>query len=136
MEKKLLETQIKDLTELRQQLFDQVIELDDRVLFQDFGVYQPQYKFATVDEYKEKLHNIREKQKMLIKQNKAAIAKISWIVQGSEAEGKKLNALNIKQALRNFNIECDLCISKVKFSNYDNSRERILKAFEYGYNSR
>jgi hypothetical protein len=39
-------------------------------------------------------------------------------------------AESIKQILRNFNIECDLCISKVKFSNYDNSRERILKAFE------
>ena len=39
-------------------------------------------------------------------------------------------AENIKQVLRNFNIECDLCISKVKFSNYDNSKERIFKAFE------
>ena len=39
-------------------------------------------------------------------------------------------AENIQQALRNFNIECDLCISKVKFSNYDNSKERIFRAFE------
>ena len=39
-------------------------------------------------------------------------------------------AENIHQALRNFNIECDLCISKVKFSNYDNSKERIFRAFE------
>ncbi len=37
---------------------------------------------------------------------------------------------SITQTLRNFNIECDLCISKVKFSNYENIKERIFKAFE------
>ena len=43
--------------------------------------------------------------------------------------GKKMIVENIKQTLRNFNIECDLVISKVKFSNYENSKERIFKSF-------
>ena len=30
-----------------------IIELDDKILFQNFGVYQPQYSFATLDEYKD-----------------------------------------------------------------------------------
>ena len=66
----------------------------------------------------------------MIKSNAAAICNTAWKVQGSEQAGKKMIAENIKQTLRNFNIECDLCISKVKFSNYDNSKERIFKAFE------
>ena len=130
MNKDSLQEEIAELTKIKQSLQMDIIELDDKILFQDFGVYQPQYNFATIDEYKEKLDEIRNKQKEMIKNNTAAICNTAWKVQGSEQAGKKMIAENIKQTLRNFNIECDLCISKVKFSNYDNSKERIFKAFE------
>lgn len=130
MEKETLQEEIDELKKIKQSLQMDIIELDDKILFQDFGVYQPQYNFATIDEYKEKLDEIRQEQKSMIANNTAAICNTAWKVQGSEQTGKKMIAENIKQALRNFNIECDLCISKVKFSNYDNSKERIFKAFE------
>ncbi len=130
MSKETLQEEIDELKKIKQSLQMDIIELDDKILFQDFGVYQPQYNFATLDEYKEKLDEIREEQKSMIKNNTAAICNTAWKVQGSEKAGKKMIAENIKQALRNFNIECDLCIGKVKFSNYDNSKERIFKAFE------
>ena len=130
MNKESLQEEIAELTKIKQSLKMDIIELDDKILFQDFGVYQPQYNFATIDEYKEKLDEIRNKQKEMIKNNTAAICNTAWKVQGSEQAGKKMIAENIKQTLRNFNIECDFCISKVKFSNYDNSKERIFKAFE------
>ena len=130
MEKENLQNEIAELKNIKQSLQMDIIELDDKVLFQDFGVYQPQYNFATLDEYKDKLDEIREQQKEMIKNQTAAVCNTAWKVQGSEKAGKKMIAENIKQILRNFNIECDLCVSKVKFSNYDNSKERILKAFE------
>ena len=130
MSKETLQEEIEELKKIKQSLQMDIIELDDKILFQDFGVYQPQYNFATLDEYKDKLEEIREEQKSMIKNNTAAICNTAWKVQGSEKAGKKMIAENIKQALRNFNIECDLCIGKVKFSNYDNSKERIFKAFE------
>lgn len=130
MVKEELQEEIEELKQIKQSLQMDIIELDDKILFQDFGVYQPQYNFATLDEYKDKLDEIREEQKSMIKNNTAAICNTAWKVQGSEKAGKKMIAENIKQALRNFNIECDLCIGKVKFSNYDNSKERIFKAFE------
>lgn len=130
MESELLQQDINELKEIKQSLQMEVIELDDKILFQNFGVYQPQYNFATLDEYKDKLNSIRQEQKDMIKNHTAAICNTSWKVQGSEKIGKKMIAENIQQILRNFNIECDLCISKVKFSNYDNSKERIFKAFE------
>lgn len=130
MEKENLQNEIAELKNIKQSLQMDIIELDDKVLFQDFGVYQPQYNFATLDEYKDKLDEIREQQKEMIKNQTAAVCNTAWKVQGSEKAGKKMIAENIKQILRNFNIECDLCISKVKFSNYDNSKERILKSFE------
>ena len=126
----MLQKDINELKNIKQSLQMDIIELDDKLLFQDFGIYQPQYNFASIDEYKDKLDEIREQQKEMIKSQTAAICNTAWKVQGSEKAGKKMIAENIKQILRNFNIECDLCISKVKFSNYDNSKERILKAFE------
>ncbi len=124
-----LQQEIEGLEKYKEYLKSQIIELDDRVLFQEFGVYQPQYNFATLDNYKEKLTEIRNAQKTMIKNGTAAICKTNWKVRGSENIGKKTIAENIKQTLRNFNIECDLVISKVKFSNYENSKERIFKSF-------
>lgn len=130
MQKEELEEEIGKLQNVKKLLQEEIIELDDRILFQDFGVYQPQYNFATLDEYKDRLDAVRNKQKEMIQNHTAAVCDRAWKVQGSEKLGQKMIAENIKQALRNFNIECDLCISKVKFSNYDNIKERIFKAFE------
>lgn len=125
-----LNKEIERLTEMKKYLKSEIIELDDKILFQEFGLYKPQYSFAEIDQYKEKLEEVRAKQKDLIKTGKAAICKINWKVNGSEAEGRKLIAENIKQIIRNFNIECDIAIDKVKFSNYENSKNRIFKAYE------
>ena len=130
MEKDKLQDEILELEKIKKSLQTDIIELDDKILFQDFGIYQPQYNFATIDDYKDKLEEIRQQQKDMIKNKSAAVCNKAWKVQGSEKLGKKMIAENIKQILRNFNIECDLCISKVKFSNYENSKERIFRAFE------
>lgn len=133
MEKQTIEklnAKIEQLKQVKANLQAEIIQLDDEILFQEFGVFQPQYSFATLDDYKEALTNIRNSQKELIKAGKAAICSIDWKVNGSELEGKKLIAENIKQIIRNFNIECDICIDKVKFNNYDNVENRIYKAYE------
>lgn len=58
MEEKQLEKHIKNLTEIRDNLKNEIIQLDDEILFQDFGVYKPQYFFAELDEYKIRLTEI------------------------------------------------------------------------------
>ena len=125
-----LNTNIADLKQIKRNLQSEIIQLDDEILFQEFGVYRPQYSFANSDGYKEQLEKIRNEQKQLIKEGNAATCKISWKVNGSEKEGKKLIAENIKLIIRNFNIECDICIDKVKFSNFESMKNRIIKAFE------
>lgn len=66
----------------------------------------------------------------MIVDKKAINVGVQWKVNGSEKAGKKLIAENSKQAIRNFNLECDICIDKVKFNNYDSIKERIRKAYE------
>ena len=122
--------QVQELKVLKERLKQEVIQLDDEILFQGFGVYQPQYNFAELDQYKSRLEEIRNEQKEMIRKGTAATCVMNWRVNGSEKEGKKLIAESIKQIIRNFNIECDICIGKVKFSNYENTQNRIYKAFE------
>lgn len=125
-----IQKDIEELKLIKKNLQAEVIQLDDEILYQEFGIFKPQYNFADLDNYKTALNNIRQQQKDMIKTGKAAFCMREWKVNGSEFEGKKLIAENIKQIIRNFNIECDICIDKVKFNNYENMLNRILKAYE------
>lgn len=126
----LLKDKIDELTVIRDNLRKEIIQLDDEILFQDFGVYKPQYSFAEIDGYKQALEDLRQKQKDMIRNGTAATCAMSWKVGGSEKEGKKFISESIKQVIRNFNLECDICIDKVRFSNYESTENRIFKAYE------
>lgn len=112
-----------------EKLKSQIIELDETILFQDYGLYHPIYKFSNSEEYKARLELNRKKQKEMIK-NKTAVNYINtWTLDGSKAKGRKMNNDNIKQIIRTFNIECEVIIDKVNFSNVENMKQRIIKSF-------
>ena len=108
----------------------EVFTLDDTILLQNFGLYEPTYDFALSIEYKEELTKIRNKQKEMVR-NKTAVEYFDgWTVNGSKAEGRKMTNSNIKQILRTFNNECDTLIEKAKFNNIDKIKQRIEKSYE------
>lgn len=106
----------------------QIIQLDDEILVQEFGLYKPQYNFASALDYKEKLEQIRARQKELIKQKSAVVGNTNWEVNGSKAQGRKMVNDTQKLLLRAFNNECDDLISRVKYTNFDASLDRIYKS--------
>ena len=106
------------------------IETNESVLLQSFDLYEPQYNFAKSDLYKEKLKEIRNKQKELIKESKVAICSKQWSIEGNLNKGQKFVEANIKQIIKTFNIECENIISKVKFSNFDVCKKRIKKIYD------
>lgn len=108
----------------------QIIDLDDEILVQDFGLYRPHYNFANALDYKEKLAEIRSRQKALIKNKDAVTGNTNWQVNGSVSKGRKMVNDTQKLLLRAFNTECDELISKVKYTNYDASLNRIYKSAE------
>lgn len=61
----------------------QIIELDETILLQEFGMYSPVYDFATSELYKDRLTAIRTGQKRMILNKTAAICSIQWSVNGS-----------------------------------------------------
>ena len=101
-----LEQTVTSLNETIQQKKDELVILDQELLLQEFGLYEPIYDFANSDQYKAKLEENRKKQKDLIK-NKTGVSYYDhWTVDGSRAKGRTLNYDNIKQIIRTFNVEC------------------------------
>lgn len=125
-----LKVELTDLENKKSIRSKELIMLDEEILMQDFGLYQPKYDFATSDQYKKKLEEIRNKQKDMIKNKTAVNYSESWTVDGSLAKGKKMTNDNIKQILRTFNTECENAIDRVKFNNIDSMKKRIEKSFE------
>lgn len=108
-----------------QQVKAQIIETDEAVLFQSFGIYTPRYSFMNSDEYKSQLLEIRAKQKDMIKAKTAVSGSTNWTVNGNAAKGKKMVADMQKLLLRAFNSECDDVIEHVKYNNIEASEKRI-----------
>lgn len=106
-----------------------IIELDDKILLQDFGIYTPVYNLMNSEAYKDRLTVIRQKQKDMIKNDSACTYPTTFTLDGSLSKGKKMIKDNVKQILRSFNNECDAVIDKVKFNNIEAIRKKIEKSY-------
>lgn len=107
-----------------------LIVLDEEISIQEFGLYKPQFDFASALGYKEALTEIRSLQKELIKSKRAVSGVTNWQVNGSASAGRKMVSDTQKLLLRAFNNECDNVISKVRYTNFDTSLHRIEKSAE------
>lgn len=108
---------------------EKIVELDDVILLQEFGMYQPLYDFASLDEYAQRLEDVREEQKLMIKSGRAAKCDANWTINGSQKEADKVIKEFSKLILRCFNDECDTLISKVKFNNITAFEDKIKKSY-------
>lgn len=97
---------------------------------QTYGLYEPHYDFENATAYKEKLDEIRNKQKQSIKDKTAAWGNPNMKLDGDLRKGQAMINDNIKQIIRTFNTECDGIIRKVKHSNMESSEKRIRKSYE------
>ncbi len=96
----------------------------------EFGIYEPVYDFERSDDYREEQNRIIQIQKEMITADTAAICDTLWTVSGSEAKGRAVVKVYKKLLLRAFNGECDVLISKVKWNNVNQMKERIQKLFD------
>jgi hypothetical protein len=104
--------------------------LDEEANLQSFGLYKPRYAFAESAQYQSILERIRDQQKAMLKDKKAAVCGIEWTVNGSKVEGRKSTNQTLKLMLRAFNGECDAAVAKVKYNNVMVMEARIQKAYE------
>ncbi len=123
-----MKSEIKKLSEDIQNKKGEIVELDEIILLQEFGMYSPIYDFANSGMYKDRLDAVRTEQKNMILYKTAATCSTNWTINGSEAQGRAMTEQNIKQILRCFNDECDMLVSKVKFNNIIAYIDKIYKS--------
>ena len=123
-------SEIWDLNNTIQQKKSEIIWMDDEILVQEFGLYKPQYEFSSSLDYKEKLAEIRSQQRAMVKNKTAVSGNTNWQVNGSTTKGRKMVSDTQKLLLRAFNSECDEVVSKVKYTNFDLSLNKIYKSAE------
>ncbi|WEV57868.1 DUF4041 domain-containing protein [Ligilactobacillus acidipiscis] len=134
---KLEQLKIDKLKDKRNSLKDDIRKLQGEIVtYQDiinvesFGLYQPRYNFDNSAIYKDKLAELRQHQKDLIKNDKAGIIVNAMTLDGSARKGKTMQKRNIKQLVRSFNTECEAAINKVTYSNFDRTEKRIDRSFK------
>jgi hypothetical protein len=108
----------------------QLVETNEQLLLQEFGLFEPKYKLSSVYQYREKLDQIRDKQKEMVRAGSAFLQTSEWAVNGSAAEGRRMMRDYSKLIVRAFNIECDSIVESVKFFNFEPSKARIERSFE------
>lgn len=107
-----------------------IIELDEQVILQDFGLYEPKYDFQSSEEYKARLQTVRQNQKMMIRSGTATTGFTNWTVNNSAAKGRKMVKDMQKLLLRAFNSECDEVVDKVKYNSFDSALKRITASYD------
>lgn len=125
-----IQADVASLRSKKDTLESQIDVLTDDISVQEYGLYRPQYDFASALEYKDKLKDVRQSQKNMIHTGSAAV--ITWALSfnNSAAKGKSIQKKNIKQLIRSFNGECEAAINKVTYSNIERIKSRIEKSFD------
>jgi hypothetical protein len=95
-----------------------------------FGLYKPHFSFQTAAEYKTQLEALRNQERRLVRDGRAAQCSVQWTVGGSTKEGVRMARQNTKLVLRAFNGECDAALAKVAWNNITKMEERVRKSCE------
>lgn len=122
----------EDLSSVNSQIIQarsELVETNEAVLLQSFGLYKPRYSFSNATGYKEALDKIRAKQKDSVKNGSAATGNKDWTVNGDKRKGAKMISDMQKLLIRAFNTECDDVIDHVKFNNVEAAEKRIQTSF-------
>lgn len=127
---KNLNTNYLNALEIYKTLRNEVSVFESKLDLIEFGIYEPVYDFEKSDDYREEQNKIIQIQKEMINADTAAICKANWTVEGSEAKGRAVVKVYKKLMLRAFNGESDVLISKVKWNNVNQMKERMHKLFD------
>ncbi len=105
----------------------QVVKTEELALLQESGIYEYQHPLADAVAYKERLTEIKDKIKAMVKADEAIRSPTGWTVNGSEAQGRKMIKETSKLMLRAFNAEADGQVVSLKPYKLDASVDRLKK---------
>ncbi|GAA1669423.1 chromosome segregation ATPase [Citricoccus zhacaiensis] len=111
-------------------LKQQVIDLEDMVDLNDYGLYNFENPASDSVQYGADLQATRERIKGMVRDKNATSAAQGWTVNGSEAQGRKMVNDMTKLLLRAFNAEAENSIKTVKAGHLSAAKKRLEKSAE------
>src|SRR5690606_26293503 len=105
-----IEQKVAELAGLKEKLAQaksSIVETDEVALLQEAGVYAYVHPLEDVVSYQNRLKELEESKKFMIKNSKAIESATTWTVNGSEAKGRSMVSDISKLMLRAFNAEAD-----------------------------
>lgn len=120
----------EQLNTLRKEISDSESELEFTNELQLMGFYEPKFNFTSSLEYKNRLFEVRQREKDAVKNKTAAISTQVMTYNNSVSKGRAMQNQIIKAAIRGFNGESDGIISKVTASNIETKRQQLIRSFD------
>lgn len=102
----------------------------DELFLYEIGMYEPIYNLNTSQEYKDKLAQCRQEQKLIILQNKAVTEPHNIYINDSVIKGRRLLKSITNTTLIAFNLQCDALINMVNGLNISKIQDKIYKLAE------
>jgi hypothetical protein len=118
----LLRAQIE--TELR----SRVVELDDKLVLQEAGIYEYHHPLESADQYQEALEAIRAEIRDSIRNKTAILSNSQFAYDNSIAKGGKLVAELSGLAINAFNQEVENCLRTMKAGTLDTAVKRVTQS--------
>ena len=129
-----LENEYHENYSIFQKLKEQIKLFNEDLEIINSGLYQPIFNFNTTDEYRERIQLNYEKQKLLIRENRAITSGADEVYYLHKFKFLtafyKKSIINYKKIILSaFNSECDALIVKSKWNNIENTKYKIQKIF-------
>ncbi|WP_251547919.1 DUF4041 domain-containing protein [Limosilactobacillus caecicola] len=107
-----------------------LVSVDEEVQLESYGLYKPRYDFTNSAVFKERLQQVRQEQKQMIKDGTAGLVFRPMLLDNSKSKGRAMQSKNIKQLVRSFNVECEAAVNKVTKANIESIEKRINRSFD------
>ncbi len=113
-----------------EQLKKEIALLEENLEDISFGIYKPHFSFQSSEEYKTALEQLRDRERQLVRNGRAAVCPVQWTVGDSAKQGQRMVKQYMKVMLCAFNSECEAAVANVSWNNITRMEERVRKFFD------
>jgi hypothetical protein len=125
-EKALLEIDLSTIRDqIEKEIRSRLVELDDKLVLQEAGIYEYHHPLENADSYKDALDKLRAQIRTCIRDRKAVSSGSKFIFENSVAKGAKLFSEISTLALNGFNQEVENSIRTLKAGTLEKAKQRI-----------
>jgi hypothetical protein len=105
----------------------ELIAVREELILQEVGIYEYSHPLETSVAYKEKIANLQDRYKTMVRNKQAVVGVTNWQVNGSTKEGNRMVADFSKLMLRAYNNEADNAVRTMKPYKVASAVDRLNK---------